>query len=94
MMPTSWPWGMGRLSKGTMTSASTLGEKTASPAVTLMPGNSFPSHVSLITFELLPQHWNSASESEQTTVWALHEEHLGLQKPSLSHSPCWFLQPE
>ena len=52
---------MGRgLSKRAMASASTsVWEKAALPSLTLVPDNSVFSHMSLVPFKLLLQHWSS-----------------------------------
>ena len=34
-------------------------EKAALPVLTLTPDTSFPPHMSLVPFKLLPQHWSS-----------------------------------
>ena len=57
------------LRKGKMASASTsFWEKAAFPALALMPDNSFPPHMSLVPFELLPQCWSSEGVSSSMSV--------------------------
>ena len=81
------------LRKATVASLSTLYWEKAAP---LMPDNSVPLHISLVPFKLPPQGWSSEQVSPCKSVCSLFKNyHLGLQKPSvsLSHNPCWILQP-
>ena len=91
------PAGSGGLSKGTMASASTsVWEKAAPLALSLKPDNSVPPHMSLVPFELLPQCQSSEGVSLSKSVcWPFKRNAWDSKSPvSLSHSPCWFLQPE
>ena len=79
----------GGLSKGTMASASTsVWEKAAFPALTLMPNNSFPTYMSVMPFKLLPLRWSSEGVSANKSVCRPFKKNcLGLQKfPSSSAS--------
>ena len=59
--------------KGTVASANiSVWEKTAPQALALVPDNSFPPHMSLVPFKLLPQHWNSEGVSPSNSM--LEEE--------------------
>ena len=76
------------LRKGTTASASTfIWQNAALPlALTLMPDNSVPSHMSLVPFKLLPQCWSSEGLSLCKSVLGFFKwNSLGLQNPP-SHS--------
>ena len=66
-------------------------------AVSLMLGHSVPTQLSLVSFKLLFQHWNSEAMSQSNSMHRPFKRNcLGFQKPSISlHlNPHWFLQPE
>ena len=96
-LPTMWH-GREVLSKGIIACLHfSLAESCLLPALAMMPDNSIPSHMCLVPFKLLLQHWSSQGMSASKTEHRPFKRNsLGLQKPSisLSYNPCWFLWPE
>ena len=73
-------------------------EETCPPQFSpVILNNSVPPHMPQVPFNLLPQPWSSEGLSPSKSMQGHFKRNcLGLQKSfvSLSHNPCWFLQPE
>ena len=78
MAPACWPCGsLGRAPKGIAASVitSVWGKAAPTPAFAPMPGNSVPSHMSLVPFSLLPPALElREGESQHVSEWALYRE--------------------
>ena len=92
MVPTCW-LSQERAQKRNNGLCQPFQEKAALPALTLMPDNSVPPHISLVPFKLLPPCWSSeqVTVSKSLCVGPLRETQPSV---SLSHNPCWFIQQE
>lgn len=70
-----------------MSSASTsVWEKVASPAIALIPGNSVPPYMSLVTFELQLQCWSSERVSPRKSMCGPFKWNTWDSSCSTSHS--------
>lgn len=80
---------MGEFNNGTVTSASiSVRVKVAPLALGLKADNSLPPHMTLVTLEFLPQHWNSEfmNLSENKPLHSFFKRNASLSKRNYSDS--------